>query len=112
MKNRFVFAFAAAATLFMIPPFAGDVSAQTAVVEKDSAESEYPIGKNCIITLDPQDSSVIDLKNDGSVDRGFVAPLTVRGIITRDHGAWLIISEGRYENWVPKSKILMMRIGE
>ncbi|MEP4170132.1 MAG: hypothetical protein ABJO26_00460 [Luteolibacter sp.] len=105
---------AGAIALLLIPPFASDLLANLSTpqppVLSTSQGDEYPFARDCVITLDPQYSSKPVYAGDANIASGFVAPDTVRGIIIREQEHWLIVKCGRYENWIPKSKILMISV--
>ena len=41
---------------------------------------------------------------------GFVAPDTAEGILIQLDSDWLVLRDGSEENWIPKSKVLMIRV--
>lgn len=105
---------AGAIALLLIPPFATDLFANRTTLQPQSLSdskqsSEYPLGRDCIITLDSEFSKPV-FAGRANIDSGFAAPDTVKGTIIEEKDFWLILKCGRNENWIPKSKILMISV--
>jgi hypothetical protein len=85
------------------------VSAQSASLpEKLPAPAETPINCRCVVTVDPQyrpsDSA------EQSPKGGFTGPNMLEGILVRMDQEWLVLKEGSFENWIPRDKILTVRV--
>lgn len=114
MKSSPLLMIAGAVALLLIPPFASDLYANFSTPQSplslEISPEDYPLGRDCVITLDPQHTSTPVFAGGANINTGFAAPDVIRGIIIREQAHWLIVKCGRYENWVPKSKILMISV--
>ena len=112
MKRLPLFITAGVLALAAASPFAPNVLAninpEVANQNFSIPQSEYPLGQNVVITVDPQHSSKPVYAGDANIITGFDAPDAVRGILVEEKEHWLILREGKMEKWVPKSKILLM----
>ncbi len=103
---------AGAAALCLVPPFASDVLAslrpQDAPAGWTTPENEYLLGRDVVVTVDPLDSRSDVYAGDANIITGFVAPDTVRGTLIRMNPQWLVLEDGRNENWIPRHKVLLI----
>lgn len=69
----------------------------------------YPVGRRCVITLDPQDPGK---KREGqaNADNYRVLDNKLEGELLWVGPEWLVLKDGKYENWIPRDKILAMRV--
>jgi hypothetical protein len=99
----------------LIAPFASSafasLHAQARTPDLRLPKTEYPIGENCVITVDPSASSLPSYPGQTRINTGFVAPGSVRGVLTKVDDQWLILKEGINENWIPRDKVLLLRVG-
>lgn len=72
---------------------------------------EYPLGQNCVITVDPLAASKPVYAGQTKINSGFIAPDTVRGVLIRVDESWMVLQEGINENWIPRNKVLLLRVG-
>ncbi len=114
MKRLPLFITAGVIALAATAPFASNVfanlSQQPAAQGYSMRQSEYPIGRDVVITVDPQHSSKPVYAGDANVITGFNAPDAVKGTLVEEKEHWLILREGIYEKWIPKSKVLLMTL--
>ncbi|RYD65371.1 MAG: hypothetical protein EOP83_07515 [Verrucomicrobiaceae bacterium] len=68
-----------------------------------------PDGCRCVVTLNPE---VAATKRSGSTsaDPNLVLDNTVLGDFLTINTEWLVLKEGNYENWIPRDKVLSMRV--
>lgn len=99
----------------LVAPFASNTFAalqsQTKAPELRIPKIEYPIGENCVITVDPVASNKPLYSGQPKLTPGFIAPDTVRGVLTRVDESWIVLQEGTNENWIPRNKVLLLRVG-
>ena len=72
----------------------------------------YPISRRCVVTVDPFSSSTPVVAGSANIVTGFVAPNTIEGSVVAMDDEWLVIRSGRHENWIPRSKVLMIHLSE
>ena len=69
----------------------------------------YPVGTRCVVTLNPADAAKTrEGQTNGDVYR--VADNKVQGEFLAINADWLVLKEGNYENWIPRDKVLSMRV--
>jgi hypothetical protein len=98
----------------LITPFASSAFAnlkpQLKAPELRVPKTDYPIGENCVVTVDslagPRPFSSIQ----ANANPGFVSTDVVKGVLTRVDDSWMVLKEGTYENWIPRNKILLLRV--
>ncbi len=99
----------------LITPFASSAFAslqsQVKAPELRIPKIEYPIGQNCVVTVDPLAATKPAYPGQARINSGFVTQDTVRGVLIRVDESWMILQEGTNENWIPRNKILMVRVG-
>ena len=71
----------------------------------------YPYGQECILTLDPIAERTIQTTSQAS-QSGFQADGTMRGQLIYMSDEWCVLKDGSFENWVPRSKVLSMRVSK
>ena len=83
------------------------VKAQQAV---EPAEIKAPLGQPCIVTLDPRAERVVKPPGDALKKTGLTGDCTVEGTLILVDDEWLVLKDGTYENWIPRDKVLFMRV--
>lgn len=76
--------------------------------EKVPAPAETPINCRCVVTVDPQYRTTES--QEQSPKAGFTGPNLLEGVIIRMDQEWLVLKEGSFENWIPRDKILTIRV--
>lgn len=71
----------------------------------------YPYGLECILTLDPIAERTIQTSSQAS-QSGYQADGTVRGQLIYMSDEWCVLKDGTFENWVPRDKVLSMRVSK
>lgn len=72
----------------------------------------YPYGLECILTLDPIAERTIQNSSSQATPSGFQADGTLRGQLIYISDEWCVLKDGSYENWVPRAKVLAMRVSK
>lgn len=91
----------------VIQVFSSSLVAQTETTDKMS-KSEFPMGRDCVLCLDPRAASDPVYAANANVLTGLSGPDVMEGKIIADRGQWLVIKTLSRENWVPKDKILFL----
>jgi hypothetical protein len=104
----------AAAALLLLAAWTPEVlatvrSTDSTTVAPD-ARVEYPMDHLCVVTVDPRAVSQSEIAGRANKVTGFVAPDTVEGTLVRLDADWLVLREGRHDNWIPKDKVLMIHV--
>lgn len=111
MKKILAPLLACAFTLASIPLVA-QLFAERSAAETEGSSTmsgdKFTIGRKCIVTLDPRAKSTPVFAGDSKILTGLSAPDVMEGKLIADHGQWLVIKTTSRENWVPKSKILLI----
>jgi hypothetical protein len=76
--------------------------------EKIPAPAETPINSRCVVTVDPEYRASESAEQ--SPKAGFTGPNMLEGVIIRMDQEWLVLKEGSFENWIPRDKILTIRV--
>jgi hypothetical protein len=71
----------------------------------------YPYGLECILTLNPVAERTIQTSSQAT-QSGFQADGTLRGQLIYLSDEWCVLKDGSFENWVPRDKILSMRVSK
>lgn len=71
----------------------------------------YPYGLECILTLDPIAERTIQTTSQAS-QSGYQADGTVRGQLIYMSDEWCVLKDGTFENWIPRGKVLSMRVSK
>lgn len=115
MKKILAPLLACAITLAFIPLvtqlFAQPSAAETGTTGSVSG-AEFPIGRECILTLDSQAKSTPVFAGDAKIQTGLSAPDVMEGKLIADRGYWLVIKTPSRENWVLKSKVLLISFSD
>ena len=71
---------------------------------------DYPLGQRCVVTVDPLAASKPPIAGTANKVTGFVATDTAEGTLIRIDSEWLVLRDGSNENWIPRSKIIMIHV--
>jgi len=72
----------------------------------------YPYGMGeCIVTLDPQAYRHTSAPAPGEPS-GFQSDGTLRGELIYLSDEWCVLKDGTFENWIPRTKLLMIRVSK
>jgi len=71
----------------------------------------YPYGLECILTLDPIAERTIQTTSQAS-QSGYQADGTIRGQLIYMSDEWCVLKDGTFENWIPRGKVLSMRVSK
>jgi hypothetical protein len=108
MKSPFLSSLACAVTLASVSLLAPEAGAQSS--GQEVAAGSTPLNCRCIVTVDPQFKPAVESADQPQKGSGFIAPNTVEGIVVRMDSEWLVLKDGSYENWIPKDKVLLLRV--
>ncbi|MCW1924751.1 hypothetical protein OKA05_19455 [Luteolibacter arcticus] len=82
-----------------------------AVPNSAPAKVDLPLGRKCIVSVDPQASRESRPAGENAVS-GFEADGTAKGQLIRLSDDWCVLKEGNSENWIPTDKILMIHTSD
>jgi len=71
---------------------------------------DYPLNRSCIVTVDPYSLSKTEIVGPANKSTGFVAPDTAEGMLVRLDHEWVVLRDGKHDNWIPKTKVLMIHV--
>jgi hypothetical protein len=98
-----------ATLLFWTPAVSKGINNHEAPAGPQESRIEYPLNRDCVVTVDPRASSKPVIAGEANKVSGFVAPDTAEGILIHMDSEWLVLRDGSEENWIPRAKILMIR---
>lgn len=107
MKTKMLFiavGLAAVGALF-IPREA--VGQQPEASERSAVSS--PLGQECVVTVETQAWMKASPTQPDSKS-GFYGDYTLRGKIIQWQNDWIVLKDGSYENWIPREKVLSVRV--
>lgn len=114
MNRQPMYVAGSAALLLMLPLWTDGVRAGGITPLPRSvpgmAEVEYPLNRDCTVTVDSRSAPKPRFAGQAKKITGFVAPDTAEGILIRLDDDWLVLRDGSEENWIPKEKVLMIRV--
>lgn len=114
MKKQSLLLAGGTAVLATLPFWAPAVSTGTNATgfppDLQELRVEYPLNRSCVVTVDPRAASKPEIAGQANKVSGFVAPDTAEGILIHFDSDWLVLRDGSEENWIPKSKVLMIRV--
>ncbi len=110
MKTRILLFSCGAAALAMFAFWSGEATAQSGPAAEGPSSYDIPLKVQCIVTLDPRSNSRSTMTAEMHLLSGFVRPDTVQGLVIQSNPQWLVLKDGDSENWVPRDKILMVRL--
>jgi hypothetical protein len=71
---------------------------------------DYPLNRNCVVTVDPLSSPKPEIAGKANKITGFVAPDTVEGVLVRLDADWLVLRDACNENWIPQNKVILIHV--
>lgn len=71
---------------------------------------QSPLGRRCVVTLDPNEPGKVRVTQSHGADKYQLTDNKVEGDLIQIDADWLILKDGNYENWVPRDKVLFMRV--
>ncbi|MEK7949404.1 hypothetical protein [Luteolibacter soli] len=109
MKSILSLLAGAAAVAVAVPFFTQPSVAQQPSGSPAVRTVSYPTGVRCVVTLNPE---VAATKRSGGTnsDTFEVLDNKVQGDFLTIDSEWLVLKEGNYENWIPRDKVLSMRV--
>ena len=99
----------AAVVAAIVPFFTQPSQAQQPVGSPAEKTLSYPVGSRCVVTLNPADAAKTRQGQTNS-DVYQVTDNKVQGDFLSINAEWLVLKEGNYENWIPRDKVLSMRV--
>lgn len=104
----------AVAMLAMLPVLTSGLPAGVQVNDLPRVQGESmvesPLNRSCVVTVDPRAESKREVVGQGNKISGFAAPDTAEGILVQMDSEWLVLRDGSYENWIPRNKVLLIRV--
>lgn len=98
-----------AALLAMLASWAPPAAAQ-APAGKAAEAVASPLGRICVVTLDPRTDRSARVASESFKKAGVSADGTVEGTLVTWDEDWIMLRDGTYENWIPRDRVLMIRI--
>ena len=77
--------------------------------EAAPAVGAIPVGLRCIVTLDPRATGHTPVF-ETQQKSGLSGEHIVEGHLVSMGDEWLVLKDGTYENWIPRDKVLLMRV--
>ena len=68
------------------------------------------MGLRCVVTLDPKAGRESRHDSETMKKTGLTPEVTVEGSLVSIDDQWLVLKDGTYENWIPRDKVLFMRV--
>lgn len=68
------------------------------------------LNRACVVTVDTRGAPKPEFAGPGNMISGFSAPDTAEGILIDVDSEWLVLRDDGEENWIPRNKILMLRV--
>lgn len=92
-----------------VPFFTQPSQAQQPTGNPAAKTVAYPVGSRCVVTLNPE---VAATSRSGGVNDNAneVLDNKVQGDFLTINAEWIVLKEGNYENWIPRDKVLSMRV--
>ncbi len=109
MKNKIILLSCSAAVIATLAFWNGEATAQSSSGESGAA-SDFPLNMNYTITLDARSNSRSAMTKEMQDNSGFVNPDTTEGTLIKVTPQWLILKNMDSEYWVPRDKILLMKV--
>ncbi len=100
-----------AATLAVLPVWNSAFAAgNTAIPPVGRSLAEDILNRDCVVTVDTRGEPKEQYPGSSNKIPGFVAPDTVEGTLIHLDLEWLVLLDGDEENWVPRNKVLLLRV--
>jgi len=101
----------AAAVAVAVPFFTESSQAQQPTGKPAEKTISYPVGSRCVVTLNPEVAATKRYGATASQSEAYeVLDNKVEGDFLTINTEWLVLKEGNYENWIPRDKVLSMRV--
>ena len=114
MKRLPLIVLATVVCTVLIGMLTSNLTANVETASSVSAYSEstvnYPIGLRCVVTVDPESVQKERFAGGANIITGFIAPDTVRGILVSVDDEWVILQDGKYDNWIPRDKVILLSV--
>jgi|GEM_PF-2547940 len=110
MNARIVLLSCGVAAISLLLLLDGGVSAQARARSEAPVPFALPVNRSCIVTLDARSSGRASLAEELQEQAGFVHENAAKGVVVRSDAEWVVLKDGNRENWIPRDKILMVRI--
>jgi hypothetical protein len=109
MKSILSLLAGAAVVAVAMPFFSQPSQAQQPAGNPGEKALSYPVGVRCVVTLNPEAPAT---RRSGAVngDTYEVIGNVIQGDFMAISSEWLVLKEGNYENWIPRDKVLSMRV--
>jgi hypothetical protein len=99
----------AAVVAAAVPFFTQPSQAQQTAGNPGEKALSYPVGVRCVVTLNPEAPATKRFGSTNS-DTYEVIGNVIQGDFMAISSEWLVLKEGNYENWIPRDKVLSMRV--
>lgn len=110
MKIRTLLLSCSAAVLATLAFWNGQATAQSSSGPEGRALSDLPLGSQCIVTLDARSNSRAAMTPEMQANSGFSSPNTAKGEMLHHTPEWLVLKHLDAEYWIPRDKILMVKV--
>jgi hypothetical protein len=94
------------ALVAVLPPAA--LAQSASLPDKVPAPAEPPLNLRCVVVVDPEHPHADPAEQ--SPKGGFTGPNMLEGVVIRIDQEWLVLKDGSFENWIPREKILNVRV--
>jgi hypothetical protein len=115
MKKPSMLIVGGAFMLAMVPVWTSGITAGAqdgaAALVSGGSLAGSPLNRACVVTVDTRGAPKTEFAGAGNMISGFSAPDTVEGILIGLDSEWLVLREDGEENWIPRNKILLLRVG-
>lgn len=71
---------------------------------------DSPLGRPCVVTLDPLAASETLAPQAMRDKAGFISANITEGTLVSLGPEWVVLRQGTYDHWIPRGKVLMMRV--
>ena len=88
-----------------------ELRAQSPATSAAGTKVQYPYGGECILTLDPRAERAI-ANSTPATNSGFQADFTLRGQLIYMSEEWCVLKDGTFENWIPRDRVLNLRVSK
>jgi len=88
-----------------------ELRAQSPATSASGTKVQYPYGAECVLTLDPRAERPITTAAPAT-NSGFQSDFTLRGQMIYMSEEWCVLKDGTFENWIPRDRILNVRVSK
>jgi len=92
-----------------VPFFTQPSQAQQPAANPAGKALTYPAGLRCVVRLNPEFPSQKRSTNS-NVETYEITDNQMEGEFLTINAEWLVLKDGNYENWIPRDKVLSMRV--